>query len=87
MLYPSPTPTDATIANEKCLSCHGPMAQLAKKSEPAEFKDRNPHQSHLGEIECTVCHKAHGEPQVYCLGCHQKFVMHIPGGGRAKGVK
>lgn len=78
---------DATVANATCLSCHGPMEQLAKKTEPADFKDRNPHQSHLGEIDCTVCHKGHGESKVYCLGCHQKFVMNIPAGGQAKGVK
>ena len=76
---------DTTVANAVCLSCHGPMVQLAAKTEPAEFKDRNPHASHLGEIDCTVCHKAHGPSKVYCLGCHQKFMMTIPGGTPAKG--
>lgn len=71
---------DATVDNQRCLECHGPMEQLAKITEPADFKDRNPHHSHLGEIDCTVCHKAHGESKVYCLGCHQKFAMTIPGG-------
>ncbi len=75
---------DDTVENIKCLECHGPMEELAKKTEPAEFKDRNPHQSHLGEIACTVCHKSHGESKVYCLGCHQKFVMTIPGEGKPK---
>lgn len=71
---------DATVDNKGCLKCHGPMEELVKKTEPADFKDRNPHLSHLGEIDCTVCHKAHGESKVYCLGCHQKFTMTIPGG-------
>jgi hypothetical protein len=75
---------DATVENKKCLECHGPMENLAKATEPAEFKDRNPHKSHLGEIDCTVCHKAHGESKVYCLGCHQKFAMAIPGAGTLK---
>ncbi|MRR15511.1 MAG: hypothetical protein EG826_03525 [Deltaproteobacteria bacterium] len=75
---------DATVANGKCLECHGPMDQLAKKTEPAEFKDRNPHKSHLGEIACTVCHKAHSESKVYCLSCHQKFEMKIQGAGKPK---
>lgn len=70
---------DATVDNNGCLRCHGPMEELAKKTEPADFKERNPHQSHLGEIDCTVCHKAHAESKVYCLGCHKKFVMNIPG--------
>ncbi len=70
---------DATVENNQCLDCHGPMDQLAKKTEPKDFKDRNPHKSHLGEIACTVCHKAHSESKVYCLGCHQKFKMKIQG--------
>jgi len=75
---------DATVANPVCLSCHGPLSELAKKTEPADFKDRNAHASHLGEIDCSVCHKAHGPSKVYCLGCHQKFVMTIPGGGQSQ---
>ena len=55
-----------------------------KKTEPPEFKDRNPHDSHLGEIACTVCHKAHGESKVYCLECHQKFQMTIRGEAKPK---
>lgn len=66
---------DSTLANAKCLDCHGPIDQLAQKSEPADFKDRNPHRSHLGEIDCTVCHKAHSESKIYCLQCHVKFAM------------
>lgn len=76
--------SDSTVENPKCLECHGPMDQLAKKTEPAEFKDRNPHKSHLGEIACTVCHKAHSESKVYCLSCHQKFEMKIQGTGKPK---
>jgi len=44
------------------------MEEPAKKSEPKEFKDRNPHKSHLGEIACTVCHK--------------QFEMKIPGAAK-----
>lgn len=75
---------DATVENVRCLTCHGPMDKLALKTEPQEFKDRNPHKSHLGEIACTVCHKAHTASKVYCLGCHQNFKMKIPGAGTAK---
>lgn len=75
---------DATVENKKCLECHGPMDQLAKKTEPTEFKDRNPHKSHLGDVACTVCHKAHSESKVYCLSCHQKFEMKIQGAGIPK---
>jgi len=73
---------DDTVENAGCLRCHGPMEQLAKKSEPKEFKDRNPHKSHLGEIACTVCHKGHMESKVYCLDCHKQFEMKIPGAAK-----
>lgn len=75
---------DTTVENNKCLECHGPMDKLAKKTEPAEFKDRNPHKSHLGEVACTICHKAHAESKVYCLECHKNFNMKIKGASPAK---
>ncbi len=75
---------DVTVENKRCLECHGPMEQLVKKTEPPEFKDRNPHESHLGEIACTVCHKGHSESKVYCLECHQNFQMTIRGEAKTK---
>jgi hypothetical protein len=72
-----------TVENERCLSCHGSMESLVAKSEPKDFPDRNPHKSHLGEIACTVCHHGHSASKVYCLGCHGKFKMTIPGGEKA----
>lgn len=75
---------DVTVENKRCLACHGPMERLVKTTEPPDFKDRNPHQSHLGEIACTVCHKAHSESKAYCLPCHPKFEMKIQGSGKPK---
>ena len=69
-----------TVENSRCLACHGPMEQLAARSAPKDFPDRNPHKSHLGEINCTVCHKGHAESKTYCLDCHRLFKMKpIPG--------
>ncbi len=73
---------DDTVENAGCLKCHGPMEELAKKTEPKEFKDRNPHKSHLGDIACTVCHKGHMESKVYCLDCHKNFQMKIQGAAK-----
>jgi hypothetical protein len=53
-----------TVENERCISCHGSYESLAVKTRPARFTDRNPHQSHLGEIGCAVCHHAH-KPSVF----------------------
>ncbi|OPY91096.1 MAG: Fumarate reductase flavoprotein subunit precursor [Syntrophus sp. PtaU1.Bin208] len=75
---------DDTVENSRCLVCHGPLDKLAQKTEPKEFKDRNPHKSHLGsDIACTVCHKGHAESKVYCLECH-KFDMKIKGAAQVK---
>jgi len=71
--------TDDSVENSRCLECHGPMDKLVKKSERKDFADRNPHKSHLGDVNCTVCHHEHSASKVYCLSCHQKFDMKIPG--------
>jgi hypothetical protein len=73
---------DDTVENSHCLTCHGPMDKLAQKTESKDFKDRNPHKSHLSEIACAVCHKGHRESQSYCLDCHKTFIMKIPGAGK-----
>ena len=69
-----------TLDNSRCLDCHGAIGELVRKSEPKTFPDRNPHKSHLGGIDCTVCHRAHSESKAYCLECHHNFEMkQIPG--------
>ncbi len=69
-----------TVAQATCLGCHGSYAELAKKTTPERFAKRNPHASHLGDIECVVCHHGHEVSVSYCVGCHKKFDMPIPGG-------
>ncbi|HBL25170.1 MAG TPA: hypothetical protein DDZ40_13815, partial [Deltaproteobacteria bacterium] len=52
-----------------------------------DFPDRNPHKSHLGTIDCVVCHKAHQSSKAYCLDCHKNFNMKIRfGEGGAPGT-
>lgn len=72
----------AEVANDRCLSCHGPMQKLVDRTKPAQFADRNPHHSHLGDIACTTCHRGHEASAVYCLDCHPKFEMKISGAGK-----
>jgi len=81
-----PEPGDS-VENDRCLICHGDMEKLARKTEPKNFPDRNPHKSHLGTINCTVCHKAHEASKTYCLECHKNFEMKIPFGGNSTGTK
>ncbi len=68
-----------SVENDTCISCHDSYVDLAQKTKPARFPDRNPHESHLGEIECVVCHRAHKPSEIYCLGCHLQFDMEIKG--------
>ena len=62
------TSTPATKAKSKaCMSCHS-YADLAKKTAGGKI---NPHDSHAGELRCTLCHKEHGESTLYCKTCHK----------------
>jgi hypothetical protein len=63
------------VEKERCLVCHQSYQELAKKTKPAKFPERNPHENHLGEIECALCHKAHKPSASFCLDCHREFEM------------
>lgn len=58
---------DEEFPMEKCLYCHGSypdLAGLTKAIVP------NPHESHLGEVNCNICHKIHQESENFCNQCH-----------------
>lgn len=61
-----------------CLNCHGSYGELAGKTLRPEEVDVNPHNSHLGELRCTLCHKGHSPSKAYCLQCHTDFHMPMP---------
>ncbi|MFH2046990.1 MAG: cytochrome c3 family protein, partial [Pseudomonadota bacterium] len=53
-----------------CFNCHGSYADII---ELTKGKTRlNPHDSHYGEIDCFICHKAHvaKSPDEFCVSCH-----------------
>ena len=64
-----------------CEQCHN-YPDLAKAS--AEKKVAlNPHDSHAGQLRCTLCHKEHQQSVVYCRQCHKnaddkRFDMTVP---------
>jgi fumarate reductase flavoprotein subunit len=58
--------------NMNCITCHGALDEVAKKATGPI----NPHKSHLGEINCTACHRGHEASKPYCLNCHD-FPMKI----------
>jgi len=55
------------ITVEQCQECHGSYKRIAGSTEGV-FP--NPHKSHLGEIRCFLCHKAHEKSRFYCNECH-----------------
>jgi hypothetical protein len=60
-------PTRKAVSEKSCMACHGDypaMKEWTKTVKP------NPHDSHLGEIPCTECHRQHQAPVVKCLECH-----------------
>ena len=60
------------VKKDTCMGCHGPYADLAKKTEKLE---PNPHFSHLGSVNCQECHKGDkAEPELMCNSCH-KFTL------------
>ena len=61
-------PTKKAVAAESCVVCHGDYP--AMKAVTRNVKP-NPHDSHLGEIPCTECHRQHQPPVVKCLECHE----------------
>ena len=58
------------VTAERCLGCHGPAADLVKKT--AAVKPENPHDSpHWGaQMDCTVCHHQHEKTVNWCNHCH-----------------
>jgi len=64
----------AEVPATNCLKCHPKDAIVNKYTE---LKERNPHQNHLGDVDCNICHKGHAESSVYCEQCHQNFKLHI----------
>jgi hypothetical protein len=57
---------------ESCLSCHehGSYEEIAQRTEELE---RNPHNSHYGQMECSTCHKVHEASEEVCAYCHDSI--------------
>lgn len=60
---------------DTCLKCHG--GSYEQFGRASAEKKPNPHYTHVGDKECTVCHKGHKEPEFFCNDCH-KFRVQMP---------
>jgi len=60
----------AEVGVAKCLSCHGPYEQLAKRTENLILNwHANPH---YGDLDCNECHHGHRADENSCGRCHKK---------------
>lgn len=56
-----------TYGNDMCLQCHISYDFIASSTD---FLERNPHNSHAGQLPCKTCHVSHGDQIDYCSSCH-----------------
>ncbi len=65
-----------------CIKCHGqfkgkvvPNADYNPDRNPRRpVIEVNPHDSHLGDVRCTLCHREHTKsPEAACVQCHKNF--------------
>lgn len=63
------TPLDKLkVSRQFCLDCHTDFDTKVKAA--TNFKESNPHDSHNGEQECSLCHSMHGQSKPMCAECH-----------------
>ena len=60
----------------KCLKCHGTYDEVKERTK--SFGKQNPHNNHVGELDCTVCHYGHSKSVLYCAKCHTNFDLKAP---------
>lgn len=76
-----PVSKDGYVTKQACKQCHGDYDKLAKMTANL---DPNPHHSHLGDVNCTDCHKPDlAKPQIVCNDCH-KFTIRKKAAAAAK---
>jgi hypothetical protein len=63
------------LTTAQCISCHKSYPDVAKLTRGMA---PNPHESHSGDIECGLCHKAHRKSESYCNKCHNFFDFRVP---------
>jgi hypothetical protein len=62
--------------NDLCLKCHISYDHVA---ESTDFLEKNPHDSHNGELDCNTCHVSHGDQIDYCSQCHDNGNQRLVG--------
>jgi hypothetical protein len=70
--YEVPLPLMKYDGVELCLTpeCHEGVASQEDLKSLLSDQIRNPHQSHMGDIECSQCHRTHEQSIMLCTQCH-----------------
>jgi len=57
---------------EFCFDCHEPNEHTSYEQviQLTADLELNPHDSHLGELDCDICHSMHGLSEDHCAECH-----------------
>jgi hypothetical protein len=66
-------PPKENVPTSMCMNCHGDSAKLAQKT----LSNKNPHEAHVGELDCDKCHHSHKPSGSYCDKCHE-FGFKVP---------
>ena len=65
---------EGNVITDICFKCHIGYSKLAERTNKIT---PNPHESHLGYLECVACHHIHKLSEDYCRECH-KFGFKVP---------
>ena len=70
-------PHKRDFGNQMCTKCHDNIEELIAKTDKGN--GINPHDSHLGELNCADCHKMHTKSVAACQNCHDfEFLASLP---------
>jgi len=67
-------PPKGQVPTAVCNGCHGDQEKIAEMSQKVV---PNPHDSHLGDLKCELCHHGHKPSENYCSTCHE-FNFKVP---------
>jgi hypothetical protein len=72
------TPGKGAFAEtDTCLKCHeGSYDKLAELN--GSLGPRNPHDAHVGQLDCINCHHSHEASELYCEQCHSDLGLKTP---------
>lgn len=71
-------PLKRAFPNEMCTKCHTDIDAIIAKTN---YEEANPHNSHIGDLTCSDCHKMHNPSKALCADCHNfAFLQKLPAG-------